>query len=141
MIKKILFSVTVTLLLFSCSTEKSTKPTPSPKGPVKKEVILVTEDSVFDSVIALPTLSVVDMYADWCGPCKRLAPVLKELASEYGDGIDYYKVNVDKNRRLAAKYRANSIPLVLFFKDGKVIDRMEGFSGRAPLEQKILKNK
>lgn len=67
-------------------------------------------------------LYLVDFYADWCGPCKMLAPILEEL-----DGIEILKVNVDEHPDLAAKYGIMSIPTLLFFKDGKEIKKEIGF--------------
>lgn len=58
--------------------------------------------------------AIIDLYADWCGPCRRVAPILKELAKEYADSIVIYKVNVDKERELAALFGASSIPLFVF---------------------------
>lgn len=58
--------------------------------------------------------AIIDLYADWCGPCKRVAPIMKELAKEYAGQITVYKVNVDKERELAALFNATSIPLFVF---------------------------
>jgi thioredoxin len=63
---------------------------------------------------------IIDFYADWCGPCKKIAPVMKELAAEYKDDILIYKINVDNERELAAYFGINSIPMILFIpKEGK----------------------
>lgn len=58
--------------------------------------------------------AVIDLYADWCGPCRRVAPILQELAKQYAGKVDFYKVNVDKEKELAAYFQVNSIPLVIF---------------------------
>ena len=62
----------------------------------------------------------VDFYTSWCGPCKRLTPVMDKLAGEYKDRARFVKVNVDKSRKLAKEYRITTVPTVLIFKDGKV---------------------
>ena len=68
----------------------------------------------------------VDFWATWCGPCKMLAPVIDSIAGKYGDKAVIAKVDVDANPGLAAKYGVMSIPTVIFFKDGKEIDRKVG---------------
>lgn len=162
MIKKRHLLALATMVLFSCGEKKEdTTPTETKKQTVVetktqtsvesnntsdsykrsgKTVVKVSGQDALNEYIGSSQLTVVDMYADWCGPCRQLAPVLKNLAMEYGDRVSFVKVDVDRNRRLAQKYRANSIPLVLFFKNGSIVDRMEGFGGRPPLEQKIKTN-
>ncbi|HOP65866.1 MAG TPA: thioredoxin [Bacilli bacterium] len=73
--------------------------------------------------------TLVDFYADWCGPCKMLAPILEELKEE----IKIVKVNVDENQEIAMRYGVMSIPTLIFFKDGKVIHQMIGFSTKEDL--------
>lgn len=136
--KKTLLCALTALLFFSCGEKKEQETSPFKRS--GKTVVALSGQKALDEYIGSPDLTVVDMYADWCGPCKRLAPILKDLSKEYGDKVSFVKVDVDKNRRLAQKYRANSIPLVLFFKNGSVVDRMEGFGGRPPLEEKIKNN-
>lgn len=68
----------------------------------------------------------VDFWAEWCMPCKMFAPVLEELSDELDGKADFYKVNVDDNMALAQKYNVSSIPNVVIFKNGKVVDRMVG---------------
>lgn len=106
-------------------------------------VTKVNGEKEFYSYVSNPGLTIVDMYADWCGPCRLLAPVLVELAAIYGDEVSFVKVDVDKrvNNKLARKYGASSIPLVLFFKSGKLIDQVKGFGGKGPLENRIKTHK
>ena len=66
----------------------------------------------------------VDFYTNWCGPCRRLAPVMDKLADEYKDRAKFVKVNVDKSRKLAKEYGITSVPTILIFKDGKVKKRL-----------------
>mgnify|MGYP002674497279 CR=1 FL=1 len=79
----------------------------------------------------------VDFYADWCGPCQMLAPILDELAEDMGDQAVIVKVNVDENQRLAEQYQVMSIPKLLFFRDGKEIDAAVGFQTKEQLAQKL----
>ena len=69
----------------------------------------------------------VDFYADWCGPCRMLAPVLEEIAREYGGGVKVGKVNVDEQMELAQKFGVSSIPLLVVFKDGQPVAKSLGY--------------
>lgn len=68
----------------------------------------------------------VDFWAPWCGPCLSIAPVLEELASEYGDRLKVAKVNVDNEPELAARYRVTGIPTLILFRDGEAVERITG---------------
>ena len=86
------------------------------------KVITVNE---FDEIIKNGT-TLVDFFADWCGPCKMLGPVLEQLDSEYPE-IEFVKVNIDENMELAERYQIMSIPTVYIFKDGEVVNKMNGY--------------
>jgi thioredoxin 1 len=92
---------------------------------------VVTKD--FKELIA-QGCTLVDFYADWCGPCKMLAPVLEELEPEYPE-IRFVRVNVDEEDELAAEYRIMSIPFVALFKDGEKVATMVGYHGKADVEE------
>lgn len=79
----------------------------------------------------LPVL--VDFYADWCGPCKMVAPVLEELAAEYGDKIKIVKVNVDKETQLAQQFRVVTIPTMMVFENGEIRDSFIGYRSKEEL--------
>ena len=81
----------------------------------------------------------VDFWAPWCGPCRMLAPVLEEFSAEQADAVAVGKVDVDKNPELAKQFRVMSIPTLILFKDGKVIDQKLGFMQKAALEDMIKK--
>ena len=81
-------------------------------------------------------VTVVDFYADWCGPCKMLAPVMEELSEEMKEAA-FVKVNVDDNQRLAQEYGITNIPSVIFFKDGEKKEMQVGFIPKNVLEQKV----
>ncbi len=82
-------------------------------------------------------LVLVDFYATWCGPCKMLAPVVSEIAEQYKDKLEVYKVNIDENQELALKYDIMSIPTLIFFKKGEAVNTSVGFCSKSELEDKI----
>ena len=101
------------------------------------ETLTLTE-ATFDRELAQhPELLMVDFWAEWCAPCKMLAPVLDELVSESGGKITLAKVNVDENPGLAARYGIRSIPTVLFIKGGKLLDQVIGAVPKAQLKKKL----
>lgn len=81
----------------------------------------------------------VDFWANWCGPCKMLTPVLEQLSSEIKD-VKFFKVNVDENGELAQQFRIASIPTVMIFKNGEVVDKMMGFKPKNQVEEFLKKH-
>jgi thioredoxin 1 len=101
------------------------------------ETLTLTE-ATFDRELAQhPEPLMVDFWAEWCAPCKMLAPLLDELVSESGGKITLAKVNVDENPGLAARYGIRSIPTVLFIKGGKLLDQVIGAVPKAQLKKKL----
>ena len=80
---------------------------------------------------------VVDFWAEWCGPCKLVAPVLDELAGEYDGQVKVTKLNVDENPSTSAKYGVRSIPTLLFFKGGELVDQVIGAASKADLKKRF----
>jgi thioredoxin 1 len=97
----------------------------------------VTDDT-FDSLVKeSSTLTLVDFWAEWCGPCKMIAPTVNELADEYEGRLKVCKLDVDENQRTAQQYAVRSIPSLLFFKDGKVVETVVGAVRKQRLEEVI----
>jgi thioredoxin 1 len=82
-------------------------------------------------------LVVVDLWAEWCGPCKMMGPVVDELATEYDGKVVVGKLDVDANSEVPTQYQVRGIPTFLFLKDGKLVDKAVGAVGRKGLEDKI----
>ena len=96
-----------------------------------------TEDHFDTEVLQQQGMVVVDFWAEWCGPCRRLAPIIEELAEEYAGKITVGKLNVDGAQRLAGRYGILSIPTLAFFVDGKPVDRLVGLHSKDVIKQKI----
>lgn len=82
--------------------------------------------SNFNSIINSETPVLIDFYADWCGPCKSLAPILKQVKDELGNAVKIVKIDVDKNQPLAAQYQVRGVPTMILFKNGKQLWRQSG---------------
>lgn len=80
----------------------------------------------FNKIINSEQLVLVDFFADWCGPCKVLAPILKEVKTEMGETIKIVKIDVDKNQLIAGKYQVRGVPTMILFKEGKTLWRQSG---------------
>ena len=99
---------------------------------------IFTDQNFQKDVLESTTPVLVDLYADWCGPCKILSPLIEELAKEYkGKGVKIGKLNVDEGPETASKFHVMSIPTLLFFKNGEVVEQMVGMQTKDVLKKKI----
>lgn len=96
-------------------------------------------DSNFEeSVIKSDKITIVDFWAEWCGPCRTLGPIIDNIANSYGDTINVGKLNIDKNPEIATTFGITSIPTILFFKNGKLVDRIKGLVPKKEVELKLI---
>ncbi|MDG5815986.1 thioredoxin [Chitinispirillales bacterium ANBcel5] len=96
-----------------------------------------TDQNFSDEVLSANLPVIVDFWAEWCGPCKMLTPILEDLAPELEDKVIIGKLDVDANPQTASKYGINSIPTMLFFKDGQIVEQHTGLLAKAALKTKI----
>jgi thioredoxin 1 len=97
-------------------------------------VELLDENSFNSKIVEGKEIAIVDFYADWCGPCRALGPILDSISKDFEGKLGFYKVDVDKGQNLAVKYEVMTIPAVMFFKNGEKID---SFTGAIPKDKII----
>lgn len=96
-----------------------------------------TDSNFQNNVLESEKLSMVDFWAEWCGPCRAIGPVVEELSKDYAGKVNVGKVNVDQNPQVSMQYGITSIPAILFIKGGKVVDKQIGAVPKSVLEKKI----
>jgi thioredoxin 1 len=97
----------------------------------------LTDANFQEKVLDSDKLTVVDFWAEWCGPCRAIGPVIEELSKEYDGKINVGKVNVDHNPSLSINYGITSIPAILFIKGGQIVDKQIGAVPKSVLDKKI----
>ncbi len=103
-------------------------------------VVHLTDTNFKSEVLSCTTPVLVDFWATWCGPCRMVAPIVEELAKEYGPRIKVGKVDVDESPSTASQYGIMSIPTLMFFKGGKVMEQVVGAVSKSELKKKIDSN-
>ena len=100
----------------------------------------VNNETFASEVLEQTKLVLVDFWAEWCGPCKQIAPTLEELAEKYSENLSVCKVDVDSNRELALQYNVRSIPSLIIFKNGEMVDSLIGAVSLEELEDLVTRN-
>jgi len=100
-------------------------------------IITLTQENFSQLVLQSPAPVLVDFWAEWCGPCKMISPLLDELADEYGGKVKIGKVNIDEQQNLAAQYGVRAIPTLLVFHNGQVTDQLVGARSKRDLKASL----
>lgn len=97
----------------------------------------INQDNFNEGILNSSIPSLVDFYAEWCGPCKAIAPMIHGLKEEYDGKVNVVKIDVDSNPDLANKYDIRSVPTIMFFKDGNVINTIKGSAPKSRIQESI----
>lgn len=149
-LKTIVLCLAVCLLCFACKDNKQVEENNNPKE-VKKDLVKeINSDEFLSKVLDISSLKegkplkfkgdkpvIIDFYATWCGPCKRQAPIMEEIAKKYKGKIDVYKIDVDKTQDIARFFNINSIPTLLFIPKGGELFLNAGLTPQEDIEESI----
>ena len=103
------------------------------------EIAEITDQNFEAEVLKSDKPVVVDFWAEWCAPCRAIAPIIKQLAADYGDRVKIVKMNVDESPQTPGSYRVQSIPTVLAFQNGEVVEQLQGARPKSAFEEMITK--
>ena len=101
--------------------------------------VVNVEEAHFQELISTHPFVVVDFWAEWCGPCRRIAPVMEELSKEFAGKVTFAKCNTDDNRRLATQFNISAIPAIMLFSHGQLVERIIGAYPKEAIREKILR--
>jgi thioredoxin 1 len=104
-----------------------------------KDILEIGDSSFESEVLQSDKPVLVDFWAPWCGPCRAIAPIVEELAKDFGDKVKFAKCNVDENPTTPTKYGIKSIPTLIFFKNGEIQDKIIGIVAKSRIEEMISK--
>lgn len=104
------------------------------------EISPINENNFEDKVVKSSKLTVVDFYAEWCGPCRKMSEVLAQLGDDFQGKINIYKMNTDENLKTAQEYSVSSLPTILIFKDGEAKERLVGLMPKSSIIKNIEKH-
>lgn len=108
-----------------------------PKGRVFDSPVIVSDKTFNDQIVSAPVPVLLDCWAPWCGPCRTIGPIIDQLAKEFAGKVKFAKLNVDENPATLKKYNIMSIPTMLLFKDGKVVNSLVGALPKAEIENHL----
>lgn len=103
------------------------------------EIVDITDQTFESEVLQSDVPVILDFWAEWCAPCKAIAPIVKQLADEYGDKVKIAKMNIDENPNSPAKYQVRAIPTVLAFRGGEVVEMLQGARPKGAFDEMIQK--
>jgi thioredoxin 1 len=101
------------------------------------EVIDVTDQTFDAEVLKADKPAIIDFWAEWCAPCRQISPIIKELAAEYGDRVKIVKMDIDSSPNTPGQYGVRAIPTILAFKDGEVVQQIQGARPKADFEAMV----
>ena len=107
---------------------------------MSEHILHVTDANFKAEVLESATPVLVDYWAEWCGPCKMIAPILEEVAKEYGGKLKVAKLNIDENPKTPGEYGIRGIPTLILFKGGKMVDQLVGNQPKEVIEQLLAKS-
>jgi thioredoxin 1 len=102
--------------------------------------VMPIEERRFAQIVREHPFVVIDFWAEWCGPCRRVAPVVEELAQEFAGKVAFFKCDTDHNQRLAMQFGISAIPCLLFFSHGQMVDRVIGALPKETIRAKVVRN-
>ena len=108
-----------------------------PEGRVFDSPVIVSDKTFNDEIISAPVPVLLDCWAPWCGPCRTIGPIIDQLAKEFAGKVKFAKLNVDENPATSTKYNIMSIPTMLLFKDGKMVNSLVGALPKAEIENHL----
>ena len=103
-------------------------------------ILEINDENFEDKVLKTKDIVVCDFWAEWCGPCKQITPILEELANEFNDKVKIAKINIDNNPDIPTKYNIMSIPTLLLFKNGELVSNQVGLQEKSTLSNWIKEN-